>query len=195
MAKSSVSGDPQTILTVHPRLETLDHMGPVATALLGAGILNLFEDGGLVRSPAAVTCDKDQGGYAKKAFNDAGFDVPTPTEPAPAPPPSGIVTLTVKPLLSDTDYPLGAAESGMLAAKALCGAYVTQPIGSNGDPFDGDPGTSMQVNCYKSDLQRALKGFHEALFIASLNTASARKSTRVRGSRAAAKRRRSRAAR
>jgi hypothetical protein len=66
-------------------------------------------------------------------------------------------------------YPIGVAESGTLAAKALCGAYVTQPIGAGGDPYDGDPGTTMQVSCYKSDLQRTLRGFHEALFRASLN--------------------------
>lgn len=165
---------PDIILTVRARLETLDHVGPAAEALLGAGILNLFDDGELVRVPpaaaAAVICDTAQGGYAKAGFYAAGFDVPGATEPAPAPALGDIVTLTVKPALPDTltYYPIGAGESGMIAAKTLCGAFVTQP--TDGQPYDGDPGTSMQVSCYRSDLQRALKGFHEALFVASLNT-------------------------
>jgi hypothetical protein len=172
MTDVSVEEDLQIILTVRSRLETLDHVAPAAEALYGAGILKLFDDGELVRVPPAlaaeVTCGKSQGGYAKLGFYSAGFDVQTSTEPAPAPAPSNVVTVTVKPSLADTikNYPIGAAESGMIAAKALCGAHVTQPIGANSDPCEGDPATSMQVSCYGSDVARVQSAFRAAFFTA-----------------------------
>ena len=158
------------ILTVRPRLATLDHVGDAVAALLGAGILQVFPDGEPVHIPPVeaveVTCDTAQGGYAKAGFYAAGFEIPTATGPAAAPPSNNPTTLTVTPALPDTseNYPLGAAESGTTAAKTLCGAYVTQPIGANGDPYIGDPGTSMQVSCNQADVPRVRSAFGAAKF-------------------------------
>ncbi len=137
------------ILTVRPGRQTLDHVGDAVAALIGAGILQVFPDGEPVHIPplqgAEVTCDTAQGGYAKAGLYAAGFEIPTATEPATAPAQNNPVTLTVTLALPDTfaNYPLGASNSGTTAAQALCGAYVTIPIGANGDPYVGDPGTSM----------------------------------------------------
>jgi hypothetical protein len=56
----------------------------------------------------------------------------------------------------------------MTAAKALCGAYVTQTIGANDDPYIGDPATSMQVCCNKVDIPRVIGGFAYTRFNATL---------------------------
>jgi hypothetical protein len=160
------------ILQVRARQETLDHVGDAVAALIGCGILKVFPDGEPVHVPPAqaaeVTCDDNLAGYAKAGFYAAGFEVPTPTGPAPAPPQNNLITLTVTPAKPDTpeNYPLGAQESGTLAAKALNGAYVTQPVGPNADAYIGDPGTSMQVCCNQADVPRVQGGFGAAKFVA-----------------------------
>ncbi len=157
----------------------LDHLLPAALALIGAGILKLFDDGEPIRLPPVpdsgqVTCDTAQGGYAKAGLYAAGFDVPTATEPAPDPGTiNPVVTLTVIPSLPDgidnDHYPaIGAEEWGMTAAKTLCGAFVTRTIGPNDDPYTGDPGTSMQVCCNKADVPRVIGGFKVARFTATV---------------------------
>lgn len=169
------------ILRVVKRQVPLDHLLSAALALIGAGVLKLFDDGEPVRLPPVpdsgqVTCDTAQGGYAKAGLYAAGFDVPTATEPAPDPGTiQPVVTLTVIPAFPDDldpkHYPdIGAFEWGMTAAKALCGAYVTRPIGANDDPYTGDPGTSMQVCCNKADLTRAIIGFKVARFTATVKS-------------------------
>jgi len=173
------------IVTVAPRQARLDHLLPAALALIGADILKFFIAHDQRKLPVRitpggtrgeVTCDKAQGGYAKAGIYAAGFDIPTSTEPAPAPGKKDIVTLTVVPALEDgiddKHYPgIGAAEFGMTAAKALCGAFVTQTIGPNDDPYIGDdPGTSMQVCCNKVDIPRVIGGFAYALFKATLDS-------------------------
>ena len=170
------------IIKVEPRQAILDHLLPAALALIGAGILKFFIDDGKevpVRiTPAGtagqVTCDTTQGGYAKAGLYAAGFDIPTATGPAPAPGKIDVVTLTVVPALpdgiDDQHYPgIGAAEFGMTAAKALCGAFVTQTIGPNNDPYIGDPGTSMQVCCNRVDVPRVIGGFAYTRFTATLD--------------------------
>jgi len=159
------------ILTIKPRIELLDHVAPAATALFGAGILKQFSSGEVVQIPPTadaveVTCDVDQSGYAKEGFLQAGFEVPTSADPAPRPALDNPVILTVTPGLPDTDanYPLGAEATGRLAAKALYGACVTQPIPPNGDAYLGDPGTSMQVNCNQSNVATATRGFGAVKF-------------------------------
>ena len=168
------------IIKVEPRQAILDHLLPAALALIGAGVLKLFPDKVPVRmTPAGtagqVTCDTAQGGYAKAGLFAAGFDIPTATEPAPAPGKKDVVTLSVVPALPDgidnDHYPaIGAAEFGMTAAKALCGAFVTQTIGANDDPFTGDSGTKMQVCCNKADVPRVIGGFQVARFTAKLDS-------------------------
>jgi len=170
------------IIKVEPKQAILDHLLPAALALIGAGILKFFDDAKKVPvritpagSAGEVTCDTAQGGYAKAGLNAAGFDIPTATEPAPAPGKIDVVTLTVIPALPDgidnDHYPaIGAAEFGMSAAKALCGASVTQTIGANDDPYIGDdPGTSMQVCCNKVDVPRVIGGFAFTRFNATLD--------------------------
>ena len=168
------------IISVVPKKQQLDHLLPAALALIGAGILKFFIDPDGKKLPVRaggsrgqVTCDIAQGGYAKAGLIFAGFDVPTATEPAPAPGKKDVVTLTVVPALPDgidnDHYPaIGAAEFGMTAAKTLCGAFVTQTIGPNDDPYLGDdPGTSMQVCCNKVDVPRVVAGFTYARFTAT----------------------------
>ena len=167
------------IIKVEPKGEQLDHLLPAALALIGAGVLKLFPDDVPVRmTPAGtagqVTCDTAQGGYAKAGLFAAGFDIPTATEPAPAPPKDNVLTLlNVVPALPDgidnDHYPaIGAAEFGMTAANALCGAFITQTIGANDDPFTGDPGAKMQVCCNKADVPRVIGGFQAARFTATV---------------------------
>jgi hypothetical protein len=168
------------IIKVEPRQAILDHLLPAALALIGAGVLKLFPGDVPARmTPAGtageVTCDTAQGGYAKAGLFAAGFDIPTATEPAPAPGKKDVVTLTVVPALPDgidnDHYPaIGAAEFGMTAANALCGAFVTQTIGANDDPFTGDSGISMQVCCNKADVPRVIGGFQAARFTATLDS-------------------------
>jgi hypothetical protein len=160
------------ILTIKTRLELLDHVDPVAAALFGAGILQKFKNGEVVRLPPTadaveVTCDETQAGYAKEGFVAAGFEVPTAAGPAPRPAEDNPITLTVTPALPDTDpnYPLGAEATGRLAAKALYGACVTQPIPPNNDAYLGDPATSMQVRCNQADVAATTRGFGAAKFI------------------------------
>src|SRR5208282_1627590 len=158
------------ILQVRQHLEPLNHVGDAVAALIGSGVLKVFPDKEPIHYPPAraieVNCDDDQGGYAKAGFYAAGFEVPTATGAAHAQPVKDPVTLTATPTLKDTfkNYPLGPQESGMLAAKALCGAYVTQPIGPNGDSYIGDPGTSMQVSCNQADVPRVKRGLRAAKF-------------------------------
>jgi hypothetical protein len=160
------------ILSVRPGFLPLDHAGDAVAALFGTALLNYFDDCEPVHYPPIkaieVTCDTSQGPYAKAGFVAAGFRVPTATGPAHAPATKNPVTLTVTPSLPDTfkNYPLGASESGMIAAKTLRGAFVTLAIGSNDDPYDGDPGTSMQVRCNQADIDRVKGGFGAAKFTA-----------------------------
>jgi hypothetical protein len=161
------------VIQVRAHLEPLNHVKDALSALLGAGVAKMFDDGEPFHIPPAqaieVNCDVDKAGYAKAGFYAAGFEVPTATGPAVAPAEDNPMILTVTPSLPDTfkNYPLGPEESGTLAAKALRGAFVTLPIGPNGDPYLGDnPGTSMQVRCNSADVQRVTRGFAAANFIA-----------------------------
>ena len=167
------------IITVVPKTQQLDHLLPAALALIGAGVLKFFDDEKKVPVRNAgtrglVTCDVPQGGYAKAGLYLAGFDIPTATGPAHDPGRNDVVTLTVIPALPDgidnDHYPsIGAAEFGLSAANALCGAFVTRTIGPNDDPYIGDPGTSMQVCCNKVDVPRVITGFAYSRFTATLD--------------------------
>ena len=154
------------ILTVKPRLETLAHSGDAAVALFGAGILQKFADGTVLRIPATsdaveVTCDVAHGAYAKEGFVAAGFEVPTPAGSVNPPVTNNPMTLTVTPALPDdgNNYPLGVEATGRVAAKALFGAGVTRPIPPNNDAYLGDPGTSMQVRCDQTGVAVVTRGF------------------------------------
>ena len=161
------------VIQVRARQEPLTHVKDALAALIGAGVAKVFDDGEPMHIPPApaieVNCDVDKAGYAKAGFYAAGFEVPTPTGSANGPAEDNPVILAVARSLPDTfeNYPLGAEESGTLAAKALCGAFVTLPIGPNGDPYIGDnPGTSMQVRCNSADVPRVKRGFGAAKFTA-----------------------------
>ena len=167
------------IISVVPKKQQLDHLLPAALALIGAGILKFFIDPDGKKLPVRaggsrgqVTCDIPQGGYAKAGLVFAGFEIPTATEPAQDPGKNDVVTLTVIPALKDgidnDHYPaIGAAEFGLTAANALCGAFVTRTIGPNDEPYIGDPGTSMRVCCNKVDVPRVVTGFTYARFTAT----------------------------
>jgi len=164
------------IIQVRSHQEPLGHVGAALAALLGAAVAKVFVGNDAYKNvdpyriPPAnaieVNCDDNKAGYAKRGFETAGFQVPTASGVAHDPGPNDPVTLTVTPSKEDTikNYPLGIQEWGMIAAKALFGAFVTQPIGPNADPYVGDPGTSMQVSCNRADIQRVQGGFGAANF-------------------------------
>jgi len=168
------------IISVVPKKQQLDHLLPAALALIGAGILKFFIDPDGKKLPVRAgggrgqfTCYIPHGGYAKAGLIFAGFEIPTATGPTHDPGKNDVVTLTVIPALPDgidnDHYPaIGAAEFGMTAAKALCGAFVTRTIGPNDDPYIGnDPGTKMQVCCNRVDVQRVIDGFAYSRFTAT----------------------------
>lgn len=160
------------ILTISAGKETdLTLAGIAAAAICGAGVTQPFPPevpGGqpLPARPAPVggggievQCDAPNGPFAKAAFEAAGFTVRTPAGAPTRPVKNSPTTLNVSPVLPDAKYPNGASDTGRIAAIALCAACVTQPSPSSGNPFDGDPATSMQVTCDSSDIARATAGF------------------------------------
>ncbi len=176
------------IILVRQRVEPLTSVSAALAALLGAGVAKTFAMPGApgvqdssrpnypdpFRIPPAqaiqVDCDDDKAGYAKAGFYAAGFEVPTATGAAHDPGANDAVTLAVTHANPDNlqDYPLGIGQCAILAAKALCGAYVTRPIAPNDDPYIGDdPDTSIQVSCNSADVQRVKGGFAAAHFNAA----------------------------
>jgi hypothetical protein len=168
------------IISVRQRVEPLTNVGAALAALLGAGVAKVFgspekeKNVDPYRIPPAraieVNCDDEKAGYAKAGFYAAGFEVPTATGAAPEPEGNDLVVLTVTPAKLDNlqNYPLGREQWGIIAAKALQGAFVTRPIGQNGDAYIGDePGKSMQVSCYRADVPRVKGGFFAANFNAA----------------------------
>lgn len=66
---------------------------------------------------------------------------------------------TVKPAAPDDQYPLGAEATGQVTAIGLCAARVTQPIPPGADPYTGDPGQSMRVDCDESRKTNVIAAF------------------------------------
>ena len=169
------------IVLVKQRLEPLTNVAEALAALIGSGVVRTFKDPDdpthpdPFRVPATtrgieVICDDDKAGYAKAGFYAAGFEVPTATGAAHNPGDIDPVTITLTRAKEDSlqDYPIGIGPGAIMAAKALCGAYVTRPIGSNGDSYIGDdPETSIQVSCNKADIPRVKGGFFAAHFKAA----------------------------
>ena len=170
------------IILVKQRQEPLGNVAEALAALIGSGVVSTFKnpddpegkDPFALRIPATtqgieVICDDNKAGYAKAGFFAAGFQVPTGTGGAHDPGDIDPVTLTVTPSMEDSlkNYPIGIGQGAIMAAKALCGAYVTRPIGSNGDSYIGDnPETSIQVSCNSADVPRVKRGFGAAHFTA-----------------------------
>lgn len=173
------------IILVKQKQEPLANVTEALAALIGSGVVSTFKnpddptgkDPFGLRIPATtqdveVICDDNKAGYAKAGFYAAGFDVPTGTGAAPDPGENDPVTLTVtasNPEKKDDleFYPIGIGEGAVMAAKALCGAFVTRPIGPNRDSYIGDnPYTSIQVSCNSADVLRVKRGFGAAHFTA-----------------------------
>jgi hypothetical protein len=158
------------ILLVRQGLEQLTDVTDALLALLGSGVLSTFDGDPFGIPPTKaieVVCDDDKAGYAKAGFQAAGFEVPTFTGAAHDPGDSDPVILTVTPTKEDVVkfYPIGIGPGAIMAAKALCGAYVTRPIGDNSDSYSGnDPETSIQVRCNRADIPRVKGGFAVAYF-------------------------------
>src|SRR6266478_1445521 len=158
MTSTPLKGGSPMIILVEQHLEPLTNVAEALAALIGSGVVSTFnnpddptgKDPFALRVPATtrgieVICDDNKAGYAKAGFHAAGFEVPTGTGAAHDPGDIDPVTLTVTPAKEDSlqDYPIGIGPGGIMAAKALCAAYVTRPIGSNGDSYIGDdPETS-----------------------------------------------------
>jgi hypothetical protein len=169
------------IIVVRQRIEPLTSVADALAALIGSGVVSTFEnpDDPKNRDPfiipptkaIEVVCDDNKAGYAKAGFYAAGFEVRTGTGAAHDPGEKDPVTLTVTPSKEDSlkDYPIGIGQGAIMAAKALCGAFVTRPIGQNQDPYIGDdPETSIQVSCNQADVTRVQGGFFAAHFKAAL---------------------------
>jgi hypothetical protein len=165
------------IIQVRDRVELVRNVANALAALIGSGVAATFKNPEDPNNPdpfrlppalaIEVICDDAKAGYAKAGFYAAGFEVPTATGAAPDPGANDPVTLTVTPSKEDSlkDYPIGIGPGAIMAAKALCGAFVTRPIGANGDPFIGDdPDTSIQVSCNRADIPRVQGGFYAAHF-------------------------------
>lgn len=174
------------IILVAQRQEPLRNVAEALAALIGSGVVSTFnnpddptgKDPFGMRIPATtqaieVICDDDKTGYAKLGFYAAGFQVRTATGAAHDPGDIDPVTLSVtasNPEKKDdlNFYPIGIGDGAVMAAKALCGAYVTRPIGPNGDSYIGDnPETSIKVSCNKADILRVKGGFIAAHFKAA----------------------------
>ena len=168
------------IILVRQGLEQLTNVTDALAALIGCGVVSTFGNPDDPKHPdpfripptkaIQVICDDDKAGYAKAGFHAAGFEVPTATGPANDPGDIDPVTLTVTPAKEDSlkDYPIGIGPGAIMAAKALCGAFVTRPIGPGGYPYIGDdPETSIQVSCNKADIPRVKGGFFAAHFNAA----------------------------
>ena len=163
------------VIIVKQRIEPLTSVAPPLAALIGSGVVGTFTnpddpnnlDPFSIPPTKAieVVCDDDKAGYAKAGFYAAGFTVQTATGATHDPGTNDPVTLTVTPSkeYSLKDYPMGIGQCAIIAAKALCGAFVTRPIGSNGDSYIGDdPDKSIQVSCNRADIPRVKGGFYAA---------------------------------
>jgi hypothetical protein len=101
----------------------------------------------------------------KAAFVAVKFQILEGVGPLDRPQKTNVKSHTVTPALPDDKYPLGAEATGRAAAKALCGACLTQPIPPDDDPFKGDPGVSMQIACDESDKANVIAGFGAVGFV------------------------------
>ena len=169
------------IILVRQGLEQLTNVADALAALIGCGVVSTFDNPDDPTHPdpfripptkaIQVICDDDKTGYAKLGFYAAGFDVRTGTGAAHDPGDIDPVTLTVtasNPEKKDdlNFYPIGIGDGAVMAAKALCGAFVTRPIG--GYPYIGDnPDASIQVSCNSADVPRVKHGFGAAHFNAA----------------------------
>ena len=133
------------VIIVKQRIEPLTSVAPPIAALVGSGVVGTFTNPDDPNNPdpfsipptkaIEVVCDDKKAGYAKAGFYAAGFTVQTATGATHDPGTNDPVTLTVTPSKEDSlkDYPMGIGQCAVIAAKALCGAFVTRPIGSNSD--------------------------------------------------------------
>ena len=163
------------ILTVvHDEETDLTIAGIVAVLLMATGLTQGFPDPqfpddkkklvayretGAAGGGIQVQSSTANGPYAKAAFVAVGFQILEGVGPLVRPPTTNVKSHTVTPAAPDDKYPLGAADTGRAAAKALCGACLTQPIPPDDDPFVGDPGVSMQIECDESDKRSVMAGF------------------------------------
>jgi hypothetical protein len=169
------------ILTViHDQETDLTIAVLVAVSLLAAGLTQGFPDpqypddpkkrvayretgtaGGGIQVQSSVA----NGPFVKAAFVAVKFQILQGVGRLVPPPKTNVSSHTVTPVLSDDKYPLGAEATGRAAAKALCGACLTQPIPPDDDPFTGDPGVSMQIACDESDKANVIAGFGAVAFL------------------------------
>ena len=163
------------ILTViHDQETDLTIAVLVATVLFKAGLTQGFPDpqfpddktklvayretgaaGGGIQIQSSVA----NGPFVKAAFVAVKFQILQGVGPLVPPPTTNVKSHTVTPAAPDDKYPLGADATGRAAAKALCGACLTQPIPPDDDPFTGDPGVSMQIECDESVKASVIAGF------------------------------------
>src|SRR6266851_8158008 len=124
------------ILTVIPDRETdLARIGTTAAAALcGAGITSALPDGLPARRCVAgleVQCDRAHAPFAKAGFVAVGFQTIESVRLGRFPAKTNLVTLTV------VRGPQQNLSLAGIAAKALCGAGVTQPF-PDGSSYHGD---------------------------------------------------------
>jgi hypothetical protein len=177
MTSTSQKGGSPMILIVREHLEPLANVADALAALIGSGVVGTFEipedpdNKDAFRIPPTkaiqIICDNDKAGCAKAGFYAAGFEVTTATGAAHDPGDIDPVTITLTPAKDDSlqDYPIGIGPGAIMAAKALCGAFVTRPIGPNGDSYIGDnPERSIQVRCNRANILLVQRGFFAAHF-------------------------------
>jgi hypothetical protein len=104
------------------------------------------------------------GPFVKAAFVAVKFQIQQGVGQLVPPPRTNVRSHTVTPAVPDDEYPLGAEATGRAAAKALCGACLTQPIPPDDDPFIGDPGVSMRIACDELDKPNVIAGFGKVGF-------------------------------
>jgi hypothetical protein len=164
------------ILTViHDQQSDLSIAAIAATAIYGAGLtqgfpdpvhpgkLVAYQETGAAGGGIQVQCAVADGPFVRAGFVAVKFQTIEPVEPLPPNRPTNVKSHIVTPAVPDNQYPSGAEATGRVAATALCGAWVTQPS-PNGDPYDGDPASSMQVSCCDTDQVRAAQGFGAVAF-------------------------------
>jgi hypothetical protein len=167
------------ILTVIPDQQTdLTIAGVVATSLFAAGLNQGFPDPpknptkrvpyretGTDGGGIQVQSSTADGPFVKAAFVAVKFQILEGVGRLDRPEKTNVNSHTVTPALSDDKYPLGAEATGRAAATGLCAACLTQPIPPDDDPFKGDPGVSMRIDCDESDKANVTAGFGAVGFV------------------------------
>jgi hypothetical protein len=162
------------ILTVvHDQESNLAIAAVVAVTLYGAGLtqgfpshdpnnpkkLDPYRETGAAGGGIQVQCVVVNGPFVKAGFVAVKFQVIESVGALHPRKPTDVRSHTVTPSAPDDKYPLGAQTTGRVAATALCAACVTETIPPNDDPYIGDPGQSMRVDCDESDEARVIASF------------------------------------